>query len=1063
MAGRMISAGIGALWLALVGMNCQAATTQKRYYAHEAVEDRYGVIAPWYTGQNGQLDMRVRVAAETLKRYPWTDASKAVAAVPEYVFSGAWSITPEGAITIPKIDDWANGDLGQRAAYVLSGLVDYYRYSGDPAAIAHLTYTADALIDHCQTPPDNPWPGILISVPTKGKPYGKCDPKGFIQLDIVGEVGLPLLWAYQITGNQRWFETAKHWGDLFAEKRDRTPGVDPWGRYANPEDTPWKDNKQTGGVAFILYFLDELIRLGYTGKDSAIVEARDAGRAYLRDMLLPKWLTTDTWGRNYWDWPAGVQLENVTEFAARYMMDNKDYFPNWRADVRNILSLFLNHTSVDPNSAGEVYSGAWAYPESSGCCGRSLWYGPMEVAVAFAQYGVEADSEWGRELARRMQILATYDIHETGVSEDNIDGGQIVCGSWFKIAHPMALKHVLSTIGWLPECFAPSRENHIVRSTSTVSNVVYDKGLITYTTFDAPEGAVDVLRLAFRPGAVTADGTVLHSRPDLRANGYTAKLLPNGDCMLSIRHDGATKLAIKGDDPQQVIPADKLTYKGPWSIDTLRPVGSKVIHAADKAGSEVSCEFEGNQVRLIGDVGADGGLADVYVDGAKQLVGIDFWNPSERLNQVVCYKNGLSPGKHTLRVVARGEKNPRSRGTFLYPASAQYSSATGVAGYEPGSGPTEAQRWVFGCPKREDYVDSQGNKWRPATEFVVRLGGLVDSVEKSWWTTPAAEPIEGTKDADLYRYGVHAAEFVANFTVGPGTYHVRLKLAATRGIDTKTNRMDVSINGKAVVEGLDVAATAGGANKAVDLVFNGIAPKNGAIEVRFSGAPIITGDCVEHSEAFVQAVEVGPGEGGKGAVPVASRSQSVPENLLENPGFERAPAGKQGSSGARGSSSGWTYLFLSQTLSYIFPESAYSTHPDWGLPEFHCGREAIRTHADKDGHAQVYEEIAVKPGETYEASVWVRAVDLKGKGFGKAPDDSAGLKLDELGASGKIVAEHPKVELRDAGPYRRLAKTLTIGPHTARLRFALDTVIACPFAEGHVTYDDCALVRVQGR
>ena len=37
--------------------------------------------------------------------------------------------------------------------------------------------------------------------------------------------------------------------------------------------------KQTGGVAFLLYFLDELIRLGYSGTDDAILKARDAGWA----------------------------------------------------------------------------------------------------------------------------------------------------------------------------------------------------------------------------------------------------------------------------------------------------------------------------------------------------------------------------------------------------------------------------------------------------------------------------------------------------------------------------------------------------------------------------------------------------------------------------------------------------------------------------------------------------------------------------------------------------------------------------------------------------------------
>ena len=54
----------------------------KKYFAHTVVEDRDGVVAPWYHGQNGQVDFRVRIAAETLKRYPWTDKKMAVMAAP---------------------------------------------------------------------------------------------------------------------------------------------------------------------------------------------------------------------------------------------------------------------------------------------------------------------------------------------------------------------------------------------------------------------------------------------------------------------------------------------------------------------------------------------------------------------------------------------------------------------------------------------------------------------------------------------------------------------------------------------------------------------------------------------------------------------------------------------------------------------------------------------------------------------------------------------------------------------------------------------------------------------
>ncbi|MBN1909989.1 MAG: hypothetical protein JW818_09640, partial [Pirellulales bacterium] len=128
--------------------NVAAPKQSVQYFAHQAVEDPYGVIAPWHQGLNGQCDFRVRVAAETLKRYPWADRPTAVTPGPCYVFSGHWNISPQGKITSTfKLKDWHNGDLGQRSAYILGGLNQYYRYSGDPAAIAHLTHQADLLLD----------------------------------------------------------------------------------------------------------------------------------------------------------------------------------------------------------------------------------------------------------------------------------------------------------------------------------------------------------------------------------------------------------------------------------------------------------------------------------------------------------------------------------------------------------------------------------------------------------------------------------------------------------------------------------------------------------------------------------------------------------------------------------------------------------------------------------------------------------------------------------------------------------------------------------------------------
>lgn len=213
-------------WLAGL-MPANAASTATRYYAHPAVEDRNGVIAPWYKGQNGQFDFRVRIAAETMKRYPWVDKPRALTPGPEYLFNGKWKISREGQITVVQEQDCNNGDLVQRAANAINGWERYYFYSGHPAAFTHIGVIADYLVDHCQTDTAHRWPRIVISVPAHGVRYGACRmgtgddlrENGKIQLDIAAEAGLALVRAYEMIGNQRWYEAAKHWADVIAENR----------------------------------------------------------------------------------------------------------------------------------------------------------------------------------------------------------------------------------------------------------------------------------------------------------------------------------------------------------------------------------------------------------------------------------------------------------------------------------------------------------------------------------------------------------------------------------------------------------------------------------------------------------------------------------------------------------------------------------------------------------------------------------------------------------------------------------------------------------------------------
>lgn len=59
------------LAIGIMAISATVSAQERRVYAHPVRLDRYGVIVPWYQGQDGPLNFRVRSAGETLKRYPW--------------------------------------------------------------------------------------------------------------------------------------------------------------------------------------------------------------------------------------------------------------------------------------------------------------------------------------------------------------------------------------------------------------------------------------------------------------------------------------------------------------------------------------------------------------------------------------------------------------------------------------------------------------------------------------------------------------------------------------------------------------------------------------------------------------------------------------------------------------------------------------------------------------------------------------------------------------------------------------------------------------------------------
>jgi ADP-ribosylglycohydrolase/carbohydrate esterase-like protein len=104
------------------------------------------------------------------------------------------------------------------------------------------------------------------------------------------------------------------------------------------------------------------------------------------------------------------------------------------------------------------------------------------------------------------------------------------------------------------------------------------------------------------------------------------------------------------------------SWKGGWTAQTTTRNGTPSnVKEAGGAGDEATFTFEGTGVALVGQCSQEGGRADVFLDGqaAEQ---IDAWIPERTHDNDYWHATGLAAGKHTLRIVVRGDADVRSKG-----------------------------------------------------------------------------------------------------------------------------------------------------------------------------------------------------------------------------------------------------------------------------------------------------------------------------------------------------------------------------------------------------------------
>jgi len=248
------------------------------------------------------------------------------------------------------------------------------------------------------------------------------------------------------------------------------------------------------------------------------------------------------WAQYFEDIPIMDKLWNLNQYApmetARYLMDHPETDPDWRTHVSGLIAFVEKTFANDIKDYKGVEWGANTISEQLDY-DRKMGSHTSRYASVVARWAELTSDPDSKDKAFRSLNWATYMCREGGIVNDQpkLDGN----GIWFSDGYGDYIRHFMYAMGAQPE-WAPSGENHLLRSTSIVQEVKYSPSVISYKTFD--NHATETLRIAFVPKSVTAGDKPLSSRADLSSPGWT---FDTERKVLRVRHDDSPSITISGD------------------------------------------------------------------------------------------------------------------------------------------------------------------------------------------------------------------------------------------------------------------------------------------------------------------------------------------------------------------------------------------------------------------------------------------------------------------------------------------------------------------------------------
>jgi hypothetical protein len=531
-----------------IGLSTFAIAQEKLQY-HIIKKDKEGKIIPWYNRDPGISYDHVMHLVWNF----WDTMRFDMNGIPYYMNHQVWR---------PAVND-PRGLGGDQFAMALSSWRLYYQYTGNERVKQNMKFIAEYYLTHSLSDSNAKWPHIPYPYNTfvySGVYDGDMIiGKHYTQPDKAGSFAIELVNMYKLLRNERYpNESYKSYLDAAVNIANTLA------RHIQPGDSlnspmPFKVNAVTGEVGMLKRHDqrekdDQLssYTTNWSGTMELFLELQklNAGNvsAYKKgfDVLL-QWmkkypLKNNRWGPFFEDivgW-SDTQINAIT--FAQFMMNNREYFPEWRTEVQRIF------TWVNQNLGNDSWKkyGVIAINEQTAyrVPGNSH---TSRQASAELQYMLLTNDYAKADGAVRQLNWATYMVDVDGKNRYMQDE------NWLTDGYGDYVRHYLRAMAAMPE-LAPANKDHLLSTTSVVQHIFYQGQMgkyyypmakdtqsiqLHYTVYDS--AGTELVRLLNKPSGVLFDER--RAVENKEGEGYTWKAFAKGG-LLTVRRSKAKNVVI---------------------------------------------------------------------------------------------------------------------------------------------------------------------------------------------------------------------------------------------------------------------------------------------------------------------------------------------------------------------------------------------------------------------------------------------------------------------------------------------------------------------------------------